>query len=225
MKVPPKGMSPHCLRIPKIFDWVNRTTSIKLREKIQIRFESENHSDDCSFQDIKKVNCFLSDRHGHSVSPSHHDTIECSELTSPKDRTDIQTWTPKGNAVTLQRVDLLKQGFVTVQLLNQKEQVCLQRTLPFSEVETLLLYAPPGIDVDCELLETDCKAHIIPPPDKCSSTIEVVIIILLCQHIVAQADVKVEIMGITCKPRSESVENLLCPDPAPPESCFIFPNS
>jgi hypothetical protein len=226
MKMIQKEGSPHCLRVSKVFDWVNRTTLIKMKETIQLHADSEGHSDNGSFRDIKRAACFLSDRHGHPVSLSDKNKVTCHELTFPKERTAIQTLTPQGKIVTLQRVDLLKQGFVTVQFLNKRERVCLQRTFPFSGVETLLVCAPTGTDVDCEMIEADCKAHIIPPADQYPpATIEVVIVLLLCQRIVAQADVKVEVIGMTCKPRSESVENLLCPPPALPESCFIFPDS
>ena len=225
MKGIQKEDSTHCLRVSKIFDWLNRTTLIKLRKKIQLQFDSEDDSNSCSFQDIKKVTCFLSDRGGYPVYPADQDKVICCELTSQKDRTNIRTLTPKGKTVMLQRVDLLKQGFVTVQFLNKKEQVCLQHTFPFSEVETLLLCAPPGTNVNCEWIEADCKVHIIPPTDKCASTIEVVIVLLLCQHIAAEADVKVEVMGITCNPRSEFIGNLVCPAFMPPEPCSIFPNS
>lgn len=208
----------HCVKVPKIFDWVSRSTLIKLKESIQLDQEKESHFICCGFHDIKRTNCFLSDIHGKLVSSG---AVSCKELTSPKDRTNIQVLTPYGKLVTLQRIDLLKQGFVTVQFFNRKGQLCLQRTFPFSEVETLFLCAPPGTDIDCEITQVDCKAYPIPPINKCSPYIDVVISILLCQSIVSAADVKVEIIGAACKPREESTMN--CTSPLPPEACSIFP--
>ncbi|WP_078410893.1 BMQ_0737 family morphogenetic spore coat protein [Priestia abyssalis] len=207
----------HCVRVPKIFDWINRSTLIKLKEIIQLDQETETDRISCNFHDIKRTNCYLSDRNGH---PSRC-TASCKELTSPDDRTNIQIMIPDGKLVTLQRIDLLKQGFVTVQFFNRKGQLCLQSVFPFSGVETVLLCAPPGTDIHCEITEVDCKAHLLPPIVEQSPSIDVGINILLCQSIVSTADVKVELTGTACKPREESTMNDT--SPLPPEACPVFP--
>lgn len=208
----------HCVRVPKIFDWINRSTLIKLKENIQLEQETKTVDIPCNFHDIKRTNCYVSDRNGAPVSRC---IASCKELTSPDDRTTIQIMTPDGKVVTLQRVDLLKQGFVTVQFFNKRGQLCLQSVFPFSEVETVFLCAPPGTDIDCKITQVDCKAHLLPPIVEQSPSIDVAINILLCQSIVSTTDVKVELTGTPCKPRKESTMNDT--SPLPPEACPVFP--
>lgn len=211
----------HFVKVPKIFDWVSRSTLIKLKECIQPNPQQETNSICCNFHDIKQTNCFLSDSQGNPASSENGCIIRCNELTSPNNRTNIQILTPDGKLVTLQRVDLLKQGFVTVQFFNRKGQLCLQAVFPFAEVETVFLCAPPGTDIDCEITQVDCKAHLLPPIAEQSPSIEAAINILLCQSIVSTADVKVELTGTACKPREESIMNDI--SPLPPEACPVFP--
>ncbi|MDQ0243035.1 hypothetical protein J2S09_000571 [Bacillus fengqiuensis] len=219
--LPENTLPSHCVRVPKIFDWVNRSTLIKLKERVQLDQEIEIDAIRCNVDDIKRTKCYLSDSGGHPVSPNDACAIHCKELTSPNDRTNIQIMTPLGKIVTLQRIDLLKQGFVTVQFFNRKGELCLQSVFPFSEVETVFLCAPPGTDIDCEVTQIDCKAHLIPPISEQSPCIDAAINILVCQSIVSTADVKVELTGTACKPREESTMNdtsLL-----PSEACPVFP--
>lgn len=208
----------HCVRVPKIFDWFSRSTLIRLKENIQLNQGTETDGMSCHFHDLKRVNCYLSSRNGLPVSPC---SSSCKELTSPEDRTPIEIMTPSGQLVTLQRIDLLKHGFVTVQLFNRKGQLCLQSVFPFSEVETVFLCAPPGTAIDCDITQVDCKAHLLPSISEQSPSVDIAINILLCQSIVSSADVKVELTGAVCKPREESTMNDT--SPLPPESCPVFP--
>ena len=115
--LPENTFPSHCVRVPKLFDWVNRSTLIKLKESVQLAQETETNAIRCNFYDIKHTKCYLSDSNGHPVSRC---TASCKELTSPNDRTNVQIMTPAGKLVTLQRIDLLKQGFVTVQFFHRK---------------------------------------------------------------------------------------------------------
>ncbi|WLR51936.1 DUF3992 domain-containing protein [Bacillus tianshenii] len=313
-----KKQSSHCIKVPKIFDWVSKPTLIKLREKIKLDEKKASDYLCCDFhipcgveerttlwtsfginkiggsicidfksgcggpldvfingkkeasveegssfaatfsplhsvevvcsepgdrtdccigefkiilhysptndcEQIKHTNCFLSDRLGQPVSLNRRSSVTCKVLTPPEKRTNIQSIGPKGNITTLQRIDLLKQGFVTVQFLNKKGELCFQCVFSFSEVETVFLCAPPGTAIKCDIVEADCKAYVIPPIDKCSPCIEIVIIIELCQNILSVADVKVEVIGNICNSRESSATNALCPAPIPPEQCAIFP--
>lgn len=209
-------LNPFCVKVPKIFDWVNKSTFVKLKEKVKLEPDMLR-----SFTDIRHIKCFLSDCRGKPVSLDDHCNIICQILTPVEERTTFEFLTPKGKPVKLQRIYLLKQGFVTVEFFNEK-QMCLQCVFPFSEVETVFICAPIGTEIECEITSVECKAFAIPPIDKCCNSIEMAITILLCQSIISVADAKLEILARNCKPRKEFTANL-CPSIKVPISCPIFP--
>ncbi|MCI1693403.1 DUF3992 domain-containing protein [Aneurinibacillus aneurinilyticus] len=307
-----QNFTTHCLRVPKVFDWVNRTTFIKLQEEIQIEKNLFTDCICCSFQilceekerstlwtsfgvghivgsvciefkrgcgqpldvfindqkvtsisegstfsatfshlqsvevmcagtdttgvcygefkinvhfepdpncglhshrDIKKIDCFLSDRHGNLISSA---ALPCKELTSSEERTEFEVRTSEGKKITLQRVEIVKQGFVTVEIFNCKDKLCRKCISSFSEIETFFLCAPPGTIIECEITQADCKAHIIPPIDECSLCVKIVIILQLCQSITAFANVFIELQAASCQPREKTIERFTCPFPTPP---------
>ena len=103
----------------------------------------------------------------------------------------------------LQRVDLLKQGFVCVQFVNHKGEICLKCIFPFSEVETVVLCAPHGTEINCEITDVDCRAHVIPSFHNNTHCIEIVIILSICQSIKSVEEVIIELKGTICNPRED----------------------
>ncbi|MED0679035.1 DUF3992 domain-containing protein [Aneurinibacillus thermoaerophilus] len=185
--------------------------------KINVHFEPGSDCDLHSHRDIERIDCFLSDRHGNPISSTDDScALLCKELTSPEDRTEFELRTPEGKKIILQRVEILKQGFVTVEIFNCKGQLCRKCIFPFSEIETFFLCAPPGTRIECEITQADCRAHIIPPIDKCSPCVKLVIILQLFQSITVLADVFIELQAVSCQPREEIIESFTCPIPILP---------
>jgi len=180
-------------------------------------FQNESH---CI--DLKKTNCFLSDRCGNPLDPTAPRSIICEELRQQNDRKNINVTLPDGKSVLLQKVNVLKRGFVTVELFNQKGRVCKKCTFPFSEIETFRLCAPAGTTVECKIINFDCEAYIIPPLDPNEECLEIIVLINICQHIKILGEVVMEIVGNVCQPR-RNIEGKTGPAPMPLPPCpFTF---
>lgn len=187
--------------------------------KITLHYDSEIECHLSSYKDVAYVDCFLSDCDGKPIMIDDRCNLDCHVLTLHDQRSDIHLETKKGD-ITLQKVDLLKRGFVTVQVFNKKKQLCLQCIYPFSKVETVFLCAPPGTEIECEVTSVDCKAYLVPSTHK-KKCVDVIISLLLCQSIISVADVKIEVLANTCKPREELMDK--CSAPLPPKDCSFFP--
>jgi hypothetical protein len=182
------------------------------------------HKDSCiDLKEIKKIKCFLSDSCGNRLDPTAPGSIICEELPQENGRKNIDVMLPNGKSVILQKVNVLKQGFVTVEFFNQKGDICKKCTFPFSEIETFFLCAPPGTTLDCEIISFDCEAHIIPPLDKDAECLEIVISISICQSVQIVGEVKIEVEGDFCESRRDIEINEICPTSMTPPQCpFIF---
>ena len=71
------------------------------------------------------------------------------------------------------------------------------------EVETVVLCAPHGTEINCEITNVDCRAHVIPSFHKNKDCIEVVIILSICQSIKSVDKVIIELKGTICNPRED----------------------
>ena len=80
--------------------------------------------------DLKNVICFLSDCEGNPLDPLKPESIDCEEISDPTDRRNVIVTLPNGKTVTLQEIEILKQGFVTVQFFNKRRKV--KKTCTFS---------------------------------------------------------------------------------------------
>jgi hypothetical protein len=178
--------------------------------KINVHVEPTSKCDLHSFQDIKKVKCYLSDCHGYPISHKHRCGLRCKELTDPDERTEFEFFKPGGEKTILHRVEILKQGFVTIEIFNCKNVLCRKCTFPFSKIETFFLCAPSGTIVDCDITSADCKAHIIPPMDHCSKCVKIEIKLILCQSVSSLAEVIMEVKADACMPREELVIDSSC---------------
>lgn len=108
-----------------------------------------------------------------------------------------------GKTVFLQRVDLLKQGFICIQFINHNGKTCLKCIIPFYEVDSVVLCAPQGTEINCTITDFNCKAHVIPSVSNDTHCIEAVIILSICQNISSVADVVIELKGTICRPRED----------------------
>ncbi|WP_345242663.1 hypothetical protein [Pontibacillus salipaludis] len=137
------------------------------------------------------VSCYLSDEAGNPVLPN---AIICEEVA---DREEIPYILPDGQEVTLQRVSLQKQGFLVVEV-NGDEGGCVSNPLPFTLFEQVLLCAPEGTEVQCEVTNLNCRARVI-----CANGefVSIKLWVETCQDIQVTAETCLEIEARTCPPR------------------------
>lgn len=174
--------------------------------KINSHYYCSGNCNISSPKDIKSTNCFLSDRYGNPLSISPDSCLlTCTELTSPKERTKVFTVNQLGELICLRKVDLLKQGFICVEFIDNNEKISSRYVFPFSEVETAVLCAPEDTKILCEIVDVDCKTHIVPSfhSNPYSQCIDIVIILSICQSIASVKDVKIEVEGNICDPRED----------------------
>ncbi|SES17915.1 hypothetical protein SAMN04487944_12212 [Gracilibacillus ureilyticus] len=105
-----------------------------------------------------------------------------------------------GEKVTLQKVTVSKKGYITVQIW-QKGKLCKIGTIPFQLVEELILCAPTGTHIECEVTDFMCSAEIT----KDCINIE----IRVCQQVKAVAEAIIEVEADLCQPRSFTESKLI----------------
>lgn len=181
------------------------------------------HEEESCNVDIKDAICFLSDENGNPLDPYDSESIKCEEQTEDYPREDVKITLRNGKKVTLQKITVLKSGFITVKFLNSINKVCMVCTFPFMEYETFHLCAPEGTELNCEITDFECKVKILPQL-KDSNCVKIQIFIQICQSIQVIGNVKVEIMGIFCNPREEIEDITTCPPPEIPEDCPMVPS-
>ncbi|AMA73265.1 MULTISPECIES: hypothetical protein [Aneurinibacillus] len=224
-----------CIKVPKVFDWVTRQVDVPLisqRGLLTEVFPGCTLPTGITTQDVAKfgtVECFLSDEFGKPLDPLDEGSICCVEITQPGGRQDVQVTLPTGEVVTLQKVKVLKKGFVTVVLkvlptVCEKPIICCV-TKPFQVAEKFFLCAPPGTFLQCHITDFECDAQLIFFP--CTGTngtdeFQLDISINMCQDIQMEAMVKLEILADFCQPRPELPFE--CPPrPFPPQCPTVFP--
>ena len=183
--------------------------------KIMFHYHPNDRCNLNSVKDIKKTICYLSDCHGNPISLNSNCSITCKELTCSKDRANVHVQNALGETFMLQSVDLLKQGFVCVQFVNHTGEICLQCVFPFSEVETAFLCAPHGTKINCQIIDVNCRAHIVPSIHSNTNCLEIVIILSICQSIKSVEDVIIELNGTFSHPRKD-LDLSLCSRISPP---------
>lgn len=168
--------------------------------------------------DLKKTKCFLSDSCGNPLDPTVPGSIICEELQEENGRKNVGAMLPNGQFVVLQKVKVLKRGFVTVEFFDEKGDIWKKCTIPFSEIETFFLCAPIGTVLNCKITDFDCETYIIPSLD--SEWFEMIIFIKICQDIRILGEVKIEVVGNFCEPRRAIEIKKTCSAPIPPSQCF-----
>lgn len=153
--------------------------------------------------EIKEIRCFLSNRHGQRIDVSKYPSSICHvvDINRRKQR-KIPIHGSEGFAF-LNEVDILIQGFITVQLLNTHGDICLSCLVPFSELETFFLCAPEGTNVQCDVTNFECKAFMFPYGKKCNTHILVNIKNEVCLSVYSFKTANLEIDTTLCSPRQE----------------------
>ncbi|MGM7683514.1 S-Ena type endospore appendage [Cytobacillus sp. Hm23] len=171
--------------------------------------------------DIKNVKCFISDSYGKRLEPRSSCFIKCKELSDPKNRKEVVVKLANGKTTTLQKVVVLKQGFVTVVIFNKKGEESICRVFPFCEIETFLLCAPVGTTVDCKIDDVICEAFLVPSL-KVPNCFEVFIRLDICQNIKVTGAVKLKVLAEECNPRENVIPEEICQVEPEPPACPFF---
>ncbi|RDI36440.1 hypothetical protein [Falsibacillus pallidus] len=159
------------------------------------------------------VSCFLTDSNGDPLDPS---AIICEEISNPNGRESVTVMLPTGQETVLQKIKLLKSGFVVVQVTNGIE-TCISNPIPFSQDEQFLMCAPDGTKIKCMVSDFKCTARIV-----CRNGIyqSVDIKFDICQSIQTVTDAVIELSGEFCTPREIITKS--CVKYVLPPSCDVF---
>ena len=152
--------------------------------------------------------------------------IVCKEIIQPEGRASAEFHLPDGTKVVLQKVKVLKTGFVVVQVKNSQGKTCTSEPIAWSVSEKFFLCAPEGTFLQCEITDFECdanlvckKAHHTPHHFELQ---QLDISINLCQNVQMEAVVKLEVQADFCQPRADM--QLICPPLAFPPQCeTVFP--
>ncbi|MFZ0476349.1 MAG: S-Ena type endospore appendage [Halobacillus sp.] len=136
----------------------------------------------------REEGCYLANECGESIS---FEDVICKEI---GDRKDTEIILPNGKRTVLQKIHLCKQGCIGL-TYDKGRQCCV---FPFYKVEQLLLCAPEGTTLQCEVTDFSCRISSITNLDNCW---RLEISIEICQSIQVTANTTLEIKGINCSPR------------------------
>lgn len=231
------GQETLCIKVNKVYDWVTRQVDVPLiafnasdlaAGTIVFDCDSVTPGDDpCAFLGGNyTVECFATDETGTPVDPLAPGAILCQEIPQPDGRASGQFQLPDGSTVTLQKVKVLKKGFVVVRVTNPNGLSCTTGPIPWAVSEKFFLCAPPGTFLQCEITDFECDANLI---CRASATTpgefefqQLDISINLCQNVQMEALVKLEITADFCQPRPDMP--FVCPPLAfPPQCPTVFP--
>jgi len=224
-----------CIKVPKVYDWITHQAEKEFQFKIgDIDFFTEENPEDqrkdtlvadvCSYflPDWVNIGCVLVEPK-KSVKKKDKDVL-CQEVGERKD-VFVEEFDTE-----LQIVKVQKKGQFQIILeadTDKKKGVAplFSEPIDFFKIEKFVLCAPEGTEVICEVFDFDCEGSFICNGDGTEWAIDLVLII--CQSIQAEAEVKIDIEGRICKPRPEiilPVPDRECPEFTFPEQCpEIFP--
>lgn len=137
-----------------------------------------------------------------SIIECHLKEIECIEVPQENGRRKETISTLNGDIVTLQEVILLKKGCISIEF-KENGKLCRQ-VIPFEFIETVLLCAPNGTRIECEIANFRCFP-IVQTQGNCTC---IEIFVTICQSIESIADVVITFDGTICSPREDL--NLTC---------------
>ncbi|WLR42970.1 hypothetical protein LC087_01755 [Bacillus carboniphilus] len=224
-----------CIRVPKVYDWVNRQVDIPLisiNKLSELGFDCQGVTgsatgcpeDPCEiFHYIDfEVKCFLTDSLGNPVDPSKPGALTVVEIVQPEGRQEVSVTLPNGKTIILEKVKVLVKGFVVVEICDLfGNKLCISDPISFATAQTFFLCAPNGTNVNAEITFFECDASLICSDDTFQ---QVDISITLCLDVQMEANVKLEIEARFCKPRSEIDTVGLCPvEGFPPQCPELFP--
>ncbi|PWW31901.1 hypothetical protein DFO73_101159 [Cytobacillus oceanisediminis] len=235
------GQETLCIKVNKVYDWVTRQADVPLIALNAVDLgeslffdcpggvtPTPGGSDDpCAFLGGNvTVECFPTDELGTPIDPLAPGAILCQEIPQPEGRATGQFQLPDGSTVTLQKVKVLKKGFVVVRVSNPQGETCTSNPIPWAVSEKFFLCAPPGTFLQCEITDFECDANLIcrPAPTPGAGFVfqQLDISINLCQNVQMEALVKLEITADFCQPRPDMP--FVCPPLAfPPQCPTVFP--
>ncbi|WP_345239283.1 hypothetical protein [Pontibacillus salipaludis] len=142
-----------------------------------------------------KVFCVLTDENGIPNDPTNSGSIVCEEI--PGSRKDVLVNLESGEEILLQEIALTKKGFVVIEIEGE-EGVCISNPIPFTLYEELILCAPEGTSIDCEITRFNCQARVI-----CQNGefVSVKLWIETCQSIQTKLETSFELNARFCSPR------------------------
>lgn len=179
----------------------------------------------------KKLNskCFLSDSCGNPIQLNDEHSIICKEVSDPKNRETITIMMPNKEKVQLQKVEILKKGFVTV-LLHDGHCIHKKCIIPFAEIETFFLCAPNKTKIECKMTSFKCQSFTVPlGVNDCDEiNYKLIVKVDICQSVLVSEKVKLEVAALlfdtprtevqriqACEPtfsaKKEHCNLLLCP--------------
>lgn len=227
------GQETLCVKVSKVYDWVTRQADVPLITVNTVAaagFDCNNDGmadDPCvTLGGNLTVECFPTDQFGTPIDPLAPGAILCQEIPQPEGRATGQFQLPDGSTVTLQKVKVVKKGYIVVRVCNAQGQSCTSQPIPWATSEKFFLCAPPGTYIQCEITDFECDANLIcreTSPGSGEFTFQQLdVSINLCQNVQAEATVKLEIEADFCQPRPDMP--FICPPMAfPPQCPTIFP--
>lgn len=232
------GQETLCIKVNKVYDWVTRQADVPLIALNAgdlggtLIFDcpgvTPGISDDpCAVLGGNlTVECFPTDELGNPIDPLAPGAILCQEIPQPEGRASGQFQLPDGTTVILQKVKVLKKGFIVVRVTNPMGESCTTAPIPFAVAEKFFLCAPPGTFLQCEITDFECDANLICRPLTTPGAgfvfQQLDISINMCQNVQMEALVKLEITADFCQPRPDMP--FICPPLAfPPQCPTVFP--
>ncbi|WP_161795167.1 DUF3992 domain-containing protein [Aneurinibacillus migulanus] len=150
-----------------------------------------------------EVRCFLTNQQGIPIAPFKPGAISYEEISQPDERKNVTSKLPNGKDVSLQKVKVLEKGFVVIEV-SCEDQIYQTKPIPFTVIETFILYAPSGAVIQCEITDFECDVILIDrTKTKSYPMFELHIFINLRQNLFTEAPVKLEVDGYICQPREE----------------------
>lgn len=231
-----------CIKVPKVYDWVTRQVDVPL-----ISFNGEdgleelnfscpdNVKDPCQLGGELTVECFLSDQWGNRLDPFSDGSILCTEIEQPDGRQNVSVTIPGvQTAVTLQKVKVLKKGFVVVKIKGNYG-TCISDPIEWAVAEKFFLCAPEGTSLQCHITDFECDVNLIcMEKDNGNNNNnnknnkrefkQLDISINMCQDVQMEALVKIEVTGEFCAPRPD-IPFECPPRNFPPQCPTVFPGN
>ncbi|MBN6185557.1 hypothetical protein JQN58_00980 [Aneurinibacillus sp. BA2021] len=243
------GQETLCIRVPKVYDWVTRQADIPTLSfngtpglgALGFNCDGVLGADPCSFlTGPLTVECIPTDANGNQIDPLDPDVIalgliEVRELTDPNNREDVTVTLPgpTPRTITLQRVKVLKKGFVRIRVTGASPATgapvtCISLPQQWVVTEKFFLCAPRGTRLSVHITDFQCDAHLFCGPILGATTPaadtfrQLDVNITMCQDVQMEAIVKLEIDANFCMPRPEIPFE--CPPFSVPQQCMdIFP--
>ncbi|MBM7702946.1 S-Ena type endospore appendage [Metabacillus iocasae] len=144
--------------------------------------------------DPESVTCYLANCDDTRLAPCCNE-IQCTEVSHV--RKDQVVIMPTGDVASLQRIFLSKTGCIAVSY--KIDGKLYKRIVPFYFREQLLLCAPNGTRVECDITHVECIPTVTIYDDGSFINLSITI----CQNIKSTADITFSLKSNLCHPRQE----------------------